>query len=244
MVGTGKRLNEFSDDTFFFPTKPAARESVIRNQKTEYPSDMQQCSSQSEGQSNGCATEPVRLCTRNQDNQKKPQPIDTALAQAMSSDRLLSPQSVLVPSQANQTPLTTATVLDHCLNLLATPLIDQEMRRWTLEDPDLMPSIEDWLLVWRVSTQHGTVRPIHFSFDGEAFLKSFFFMPPVLRLTMCAVTAYYAGLPEDSIFNYYQRAKKAFLRIEQSKPTYQTIQSLFNIFLFGPGMQTKKKDHL
>ncbi|KAJ3007447.1 UNVERIFIED_CONTAM: hypothetical protein HDU68_003506 [Siphonaria sp. JEL0065] len=55
----------------------------------------------------------------------------------------------------------------------------------------------------------------------------------MFRLTVCAISAHYACLPAHIALSYYQRARKAFIRSEVSKPTHQTVQALVNICLFA-----------
>ncbi|KAI9352593.1 hypothetical protein BDR26DRAFT_1002779 [Obelidium mucronatum] len=121
------------------------------------------------------------------------------------------------------------TPLDHIVDVMETPLIDQEMRRWELEDPDLMPSIADYLLVLELSAAN---KRMYFSFDGDHFLRTFFHQPPALRLIVGAISAQFLELPELAR-SYYRRAYKAFLRASSAKPNYQTVQAIYNLYLFS-----------
>ncbi|KAI9324987.1 hypothetical protein BDR26DRAFT_880215 [Obelidium mucronatum] len=106
-------------------------------------------------------------------------------------------------------------------------------KNWCLEDPDLMPTFDDWLLVQRVNTSNGTRRPLCFSYDGAQFLDSFFHQPAAWRLIHCATCAYESGLPEDIQLSYFRRARKAVLQAMCEKPTYQTVQTFYFITLFA-----------
>ncbi|KAI9352603.1 hypothetical protein BDR26DRAFT_849535 [Obelidium mucronatum] len=127
------------------------------------------------------------------------------------------------------------------MSMMETPLIDLEAHFWEMENPDLLPTLDDWFLVFRVSTLERSMAPIHFSYDGDAFLSTFFQQPPMLRLIICAISAHYAPLPPETTFKYYTRARKAFVRAESSKSTYKTVQALYNICQF---IQTRGQPHL
>ncbi|ORY39180.1 hypothetical protein BCR33DRAFT_720415 [Rhizoclosmatium globosum] len=61
-------------------------------------------------------------------------------------------------------------------------LIEQEASNWDIQDPDLMPTINDWYLCYRYLTKGGTIPyPQSISHDAEAFMRNFFSLPPVYR---------------------------------------------------------------
>ncbi|KAJ3077192.1 hypothetical protein HDU99_001218, partial [Rhizoclosmatium hyalinum] len=45
------------------------------------------------------------------------------------------------------------------MNAMDTPLVEYELSRMDMEDPDLIPMLEDWMLVFNSLTKNGTVLP-------------------------------------------------------------------------------------
>ncbi|KAI9333107.1 hypothetical protein BDR26DRAFT_868603 [Obelidium mucronatum] len=106
-----------------------------------------------------------------------------------------------------------------------------------IEDPDLLPTLLDYEMVYKPMTSNGWNPPIFSSFDGDNFLKTFFQQPPFFRLMQCTMGAFERGsaVPESVSMSYFTRAKKAWIRTLNTKSlyqTHQTVQSLFWVFIF------------
>ncbi|ORY39084.1 hypothetical protein BCR33DRAFT_720333 [Rhizoclosmatium globosum] len=104
-----------------------------------------------------------------------------------------------------------------------------------IEDRDLLPTLDDFHLVYKDLTQNGSTWPPKVdSFDAESFLLGFYSVDPAFRLIQCATSAYYSYpvIPETVQLSYYKRAKKAMNRIVTQKPTLQTVQAYYAIYGF------------
>ncbi|KAI9351351.1 hypothetical protein BDR26DRAFT_850913, partial [Obelidium mucronatum] len=103
----------------------------------------------------------------------------------------------------------------------------------TIEDPDCMPSIGDWVLVHGYLTRKLFHIPI---LDSRRFINNFFNEPPALRLIMCSIAAHNHSpkLPHSIVMNYYQRARRVINRTEL-KTSLPNLQALFlhSEFLLG-----------
>ncbi|KAJ3074010.1 hypothetical protein HDU99_001809, partial [Rhizoclosmatium hyalinum] len=77
-------------------------------------------------------------------------------------------------------PLFTSQVLDQLYTSFELPLSVYESKEWELEDPDLIPTLDDWLLVFNWFTRNGTRFPQAAGFDAEMVLKEYFMKPPSL----------------------------------------------------------------
>ncbi|KAI9325005.1 hypothetical protein BDR26DRAFT_880245 [Obelidium mucronatum] len=130
---------------------------------------------------------------------------------------------------ADSTSGTRVHALQVISNAFETALVDHEAHEWELEDPDLMPTIDDWMLVY--TARHAST--VRFGYDRPNCLNSFFQQPPMFRLIICAVSALSIPLPDEIQFSYYNRCRKAVVRAIHEKPTYQTVQSLMMLFQFA-----------
>ncbi|ORY27858.1 hypothetical protein BCR33DRAFT_601646 [Rhizoclosmatium globosum] len=77
------------------------------------------------------------------------------------------------------TPPPSQPVLTQIMNAFETPLIQGD--ELAMEDPDLMPTREDWDLVYRYCTKNGTCRPLMVAMDGEYHVSHYFGQSAVLR---------------------------------------------------------------
>ncbi|KAI9334617.1 hypothetical protein BDR26DRAFT_897928 [Obelidium mucronatum] len=102
-----------------------------------------------------------------------------------------------------------------------------------LEDPDLMPTMEDWALVYSY-VRDGEGPQLLALVDPTRFLEEFFFLPPALRLSICAKAAYLKRntLPENLYFGYYEKAKKAIWRY-LGTPNLMMIQTFVSLASFA-----------
>ncbi|KAI9333113.1 hypothetical protein BDR26DRAFT_937640 [Obelidium mucronatum] len=125
-------------------------------------------------------------------------------------------------------------VLDLCMNASEAPIVDDldsgfadaDMSSWVIEDPDLMPTLEDWLLVQKQSR-------IFFAYDGDEFLNGFFTQPAAWRLIHCATNAYMKKLPEDIQLSYFKRAHKAVIHSMNETASYKSVQTLYFLSTFA-----------
>ncbi|KAJ3081605.1 hypothetical protein HDU99_005247, partial [Rhizoclosmatium hyalinum] len=124
---------------------------------------------------------------------------------------------------------------------LQNPLSTYEIKKESIgpldiEDRDLLPTLEDFELVYNDLTRNGTIwPPSMFSFDAESFLLNFYSVEPAFRLIQCATSAFYAfpSKPEAVQLSYYKRAKKAISRFAHQKPTFQTVQTYYALYSFA-----------
>ncbi|KAI9339943.1 hypothetical protein BDR26DRAFT_918898 [Obelidium mucronatum] len=98
---------------------------------------------------------------------------------------------------------------------------------WIINNPDLQPTFEDWLLVYAHFTKNHTVSPIFFSNDRSRFLDSFFQQPAPIRLIQCAIAAFHRLYDHDTALSYYSRARKAVLLAASEPPSFETCQALY-----------------
>ncbi|ORY39147.1 hypothetical protein BCR33DRAFT_418788 [Rhizoclosmatium globosum] len=126
------------------------------------------------------------------------------------------------------------TRLNKYMAAMERPLISREEPMWDMEDPDLMPTLNDWILCHRMMTDDGKTNPISGEYDAEAFLFEFYQLPPVLRLTRCAIAATY-HLTQTEAFEYYRRARKAFSKAG-SEPSLELIRAYIAVNGFAMNM--------
>ncbi|KAI8611341.1 hypothetical protein BC830DRAFT_662905 [Chytriomyces sp. MP71] len=140
---------------------------------------------------------------------------------------LLPQQAPAFPFSAQSTPSPYASSSQNPENYHA---------EWVMEDPDLMPTGEDWFLCHRYITPVVSLGSL---LDPQSFLESFFREPPELRLSFCAIAAHCSSprLPDATCNAYYMRARKAISRSMQHHPTVKTVQSLemLSSFAFSSG---------
>ncbi|KAI8610908.1 hypothetical protein BC830DRAFT_1143607 [Chytriomyces sp. MP71] len=100
-----------------------------------------------------------------------------------------------------------------------------------LEDPDLQPTMGDWVVVYQYLR---TCESSFFILSEAPFLQSFFSQPPALRLTFCAIAAHLQNprLPDKVCFSYYARAQKAVSRVIE-KPDLTTLHALLLMSSFA-----------
>ncbi|ORY47662.1 hypothetical protein BCR33DRAFT_735850 [Rhizoclosmatium globosum] len=125
-----------------------------------------------------------------------------------------------------------ASALDHIIHAFDQPLNTTDMM---IEDPDLMPTMDDFVLAWSFCTANGTQPPLWFGMDGDHFLRTFFSQPPYLRLALCAFAAHsrIPPLPEPVCFSLFQRARKAIFRMEGNEVCVEMVKALTYLFLFS-----------
>ncbi|KAI9340458.1 hypothetical protein BDR26DRAFT_349324 [Obelidium mucronatum] len=135
------------------------------------------------------------------------------------------------PVPRKRTPRTTRT--NTTTTTLETPLDDFEDRDWTVQDPDLMASQADWLLMFTFLTTNERSGQLRLSVDVQRFPGNVFHAtggaaPNVLRVSRRTLRR--RPSQEGVALSYYVRARKAVLR---APPTYQTAQAFCWIFGFS-----------
>ncbi|KAI9325231.1 hypothetical protein BDR26DRAFT_925249 [Obelidium mucronatum] len=105
----------------------------------------------------------------------------------------------------------------------------------TIEDPDMMPSLDDWLLLHSYIYRDGKAVPDHYA-NFRKLVDNFFTSHPAIRLTMCAMAAVHKRdkglLTERICMSYYNRARKGVLR-SLDKPCLSTVQAFYFINSFA-----------
>ncbi|KAJ3019872.1 UNVERIFIED_CONTAM: hypothetical protein HDU68_010468 [Siphonaria sp. JEL0065] len=126
------------------------------------------------------------------------------------------------------------TPLDQYMKALESNMVDQESGDWAVEDPDLMPTTQDWFLLHRFFTLDERAVQVILSTDANHILDTFFQQPAHLRLTLCAIAAHYASpaVPESVALNYYKRARKAVFRV-LDKPSVKVVHTFYWINSFA-----------
>ncbi|KAJ3063585.1 hypothetical protein HDU99_004773, partial [Rhizoclosmatium hyalinum] len=100
-----------------------------------------------------------------------------------------------------------------------------------LEDIDLMPTTEDFLLCQRYLTRNGARTPITVAFDADMFLKKFYTLSPAFRLTFCAFVADLT-LTDELGRSYYKRARRALTRVGPVEPSLESVQTCTFLYHF------------
>ncbi|KAI8828195.1 hypothetical protein BJ741DRAFT_627014 [Chytriomyces cf. hyalinus JEL632] len=104
-----------------------------------------------------------------------------------------------------------------------------------LEDPDLLPSMGDWVIVYQYLRDEETAESSAYLFiEKQSFLSTFFSQPPALRLTFCAIASHLQEplLPPKVTQEFYRRAQKAIQRCFH-KPDFKTLQALLLLSSFA-----------
>ncbi|KAI8832115.1 hypothetical protein BJ741DRAFT_615374 [Chytriomyces cf. hyalinus JEL632] len=120
----------------------------------------------------------------------------------------------------------------HCeyenLLQLETPI---SVGNLSVEDPDMMPTMQDWVVVYNYLRSGG--QSLWAMIDPVKFLQSFLSEPPFLRYAVCAVAAH-QRLPKVSgrvSLAYFNRAKQAVKK--RSDVSIKMIQALFCLSSFA-----------
>ncbi|KAJ3283075.1 hypothetical protein HDU79_009437, partial [Rhizoclosmatium sp. JEL0117] len=120
-------------------------------------------------------------------------------------------------------------MLGRLLDTIDAPIddiVDPENIDWSVEDPDLMPSNDDFALCVRYFTFNGTRPPAASMFDADRILKG---------LVLCAYVAIVSPIPvpAEIQFSYYKRARKALVRFGHQKPSLEMVQSYHLLHAFS-----------
>ncbi|ORY39089.1 hypothetical protein BCR33DRAFT_720338 [Rhizoclosmatium globosum] len=147
----------------------------------------------------------------------------------------------LLPTNTATIATTHQTPLQHYISALEAPLSNTNQSSsaattWELEDSSLLPTFDDWLLIFQDYVGPNGIRATPFTyFDSDDFLTHFFQKPSILRLIQCALSASYTGAPEDVKVSYYKRARKALVRASDvmETPTVDTVLTLYLLYDFS-----------
>ncbi|KAI8829451.1 hypothetical protein BJ741DRAFT_622859 [Chytriomyces cf. hyalinus JEL632] len=107
------------------------------------------------------------------------------------------------------------------------PLIPQQQEQpLSVMDPDMIPTISDYMLVagmFDKQSKHPMIR----LFDRDAILNSFFFLEPALRLSLCAKAAQfeYQSVSSKQLLSYFRRARNAVGK-SLDRASLETLQAL------------------
>ncbi|ORY53415.1 hypothetical protein BCR33DRAFT_844752 [Rhizoclosmatium globosum] len=135
------------------------------------------------------------------------------------------------------TPPRVSSVLEKYMVALDDPMmfeVDTGKEGWELEDPDMLPTQEDWLLLYNHYTKNGEKEPIGMLFDIQQFLFDFYRKPAVLRLILCCKPTAYK-LDDESGNRAYHRARKALFRSDLT-PSVDLILTYWHIFEYAQFM--------
>ncbi|KAJ3257493.1 hypothetical protein HDU77_002698 [Chytriomyces hyalinus] len=109
-----------------------------------------------------------------------------------------------------------------------------------IEDPDLLPTYEDFSLVYSLFGTSVYFRNndfvVHNLLDKDRFLASFFAQPAPLRYILCALAAYTADppLPIRIAISYFNKACRAVFRTGD-KPSVRILEAVVLITTFALG---------
>ncbi|KAJ3288257.1 hypothetical protein HDU79_004983 [Rhizoclosmatium sp. JEL0117] len=122
--------------------------------------------------------------------------------------------------------------LSQTLAAFETPLVDFQILDNTIEDPDLMPTINDYLLVYRWLTNEGRKPPNVQNMDADYFLRTFFTQSALSRLSACALAVDFLDTSDVTSFQYYRRARKAVIR-ESGVISFENVLSMYRLYQFA-----------
>ncbi|KAJ3249357.1 hypothetical protein HDU78_003142 [Chytriomyces hyalinus] len=131
-------------------------------------------------------------------------------------------------------------VLDGILLAAEDPFSMQNLET-RIEDPDLLPTYEDFSLVYSLFAASVYFRSndfvVHNLLDKDHFLASFFAQPAPLRYVLCALAAYTAEppLPIHLAISYFNKARKAVYR-SSDKPSVRILEAVVLITTFALGI--------
>ncbi|KAI8613282.1 hypothetical protein BC830DRAFT_488186 [Chytriomyces sp. MP71] len=139
-----------------------------------------------------------------------------------------SPFSFYPASLPRQSASIIAQILDASeASILDGPVSGTE--KWSLIDPDLFPTMEDFMLVKAMFETRGPTHPLLQLFNAHSILDQFYFLAPPLRLALCAKAAHLdfedLRIPSSLLFSYFRRTRGAIMRV-LDVPSLGTIQAL------------------
>ncbi|ORY44216.1 hypothetical protein BCR33DRAFT_850823 [Rhizoclosmatium globosum] len=137
--------------------------------------------------------------------------------------------------------ITTGPAITQIIHAMEAPLLDTHHEDWYIEDPDLMPTMEDFDCVLAFVRHNSLVSTLKFSMDVHGFMMTFFTQPAPLRLVICAIASYFSGtISDEAALCFFKRARKAVI-LAADKPSLATVKAYYWIFVYSKVM---KKGHL
>ncbi|KAJ3295399.1 hypothetical protein HDU79_009232 [Rhizoclosmatium sp. JEL0117] len=126
--------------------------------------------------------------------------------------------------------------LQQIMNVMEAPMsiIDDYHREGTVQDPDLMPTWEDFECVLRYFSTNPRAAGIMSVIDTAGFLLTFFQQPPPLRLVITATAAHHLGYAksEESALWFFNRARKAMI-LAADRPSVSTATACYWIYVYS-----------
>ncbi|ORY49431.1 hypothetical protein BCR33DRAFT_582776 [Rhizoclosmatium globosum] len=110
-------------------------------------------------------------------------------------------------------PITPAFALTQAMTMLEAPILDKDDLDMALEDPDLMPTFEDFECVLTFMTTNPRAGTLMVLMNVNQFLLTFFTQPASLRLVIGAIAACYtrSAISDDTVLWFFKRARKAVI---------------------------------
>ncbi|KAI9343985.1 kinase-like domain-containing protein [Obelidium mucronatum] len=125
------------------------------------------------------------------------------------------------------------TALEQCMRAFDAQLTDHDITDWAVEDPDLMPTTDDWFLLHRFFTYDERAVQVTLSTDAHNTLETFYQQPAHVRLTLCSIAAHFDPTVSEKVaLSYYSRARKAVFRA-LDKPSVKVVHTLYWINSFA-----------
>ncbi|KAJ3289652.1 hypothetical protein HDU79_003889 [Rhizoclosmatium sp. JEL0117] len=118
--------------------------------------------------------------------------------------------------------------------MLEAPILDKDDLDLALEDPDLMPTFEDFECVLTFMTTNPRAGTLMVLMNVNQFLLTFFTQPASLRLVIGAIAACYtrSAISDDTVLWFFKRARKAVI-LSADRPSLATAKAYYWIFIFA-----------
>ncbi|KAJ3079515.1 hypothetical protein HDU99_010695, partial [Rhizoclosmatium hyalinum] len=137
--------------------------------------------------------------------------------------------------------MASATAITQFMQAMEAPILESYHDNWYVEDPDLMPTMEDFECVFTFVTTDLRVATLNISMDVNGFMMTFFTQPASLRVVVCAIAAYFSQtISDEATLWFFKRARKAVI-LAADKPSVASVKAFYWIYVYS---QVMKKDHL
>ncbi|KAJ3068919.1 hypothetical protein HDU99_003072, partial [Rhizoclosmatium hyalinum] len=141
----------------------------------------------------------------------------------------------------NSVQIAPAPAITQFMQAIEAPILESNHDNWYMEDPDLMPTMEDFDCVLMFVTTNSRVSTLQFTMDVNGFMMKFFTQPPSLRVVVCAIAAYFSQtISDEAALWFFKRARKAVI-LAADKPSAATVKAFYWIYVYS---QVMKKDQL
>ncbi|KAJ3058737.1 hypothetical protein HDU99_006676, partial [Rhizoclosmatium hyalinum] len=120
----------------------------------------------------------------------------------------------------------------------APMIFDETYDDWLIQDPDLMPTWEDFECVHKYFTTDPRAPAQMAVMDAAGFMNTFFQQPPALRLVVTAMAAFCSGsaMTEESAYWFFKRARKAVI-LAADRPSVSTAKAFYWVYVYGKMMR-------